>query len=399
MAKEATTHAKIERWTAGRKADLVLDVTKGQNMKMKICYVGSAGSIHTKRWVKCFADKGHEVHWISLDPSIFNSVENVAYYEIKQFPIKALNIFSFIFKMKKLSETIRQEILHIHYAGTNGLVGSLTGFHPMIITAWGSDVLIAGKSRIKRPLVKFVLNKADLITCDADHMKKTMIRMGINEKKIHIIYFGTDTTKFKPGPKNEALRKQLTAQDGPIIISVRSLEPIYDVKSFIRAVPLVLSHIPNATFIVGGQGNQMSSLEELAKSLGVSKSVKFTGIIPNHLLPDYLNLSDVYISTSLSDAGLAASTAEAMACALPVVVTDSGENRLWVKEGEGGFLVPIKDPVALSEKILYLLKNPNKSRQYGSFNRRTIQERDNYHVEMGKMEELYQEVVRRHEEV
>jgi len=360
---------------------------------MKICYIGSAGSIHTKRWVKYFADKGHEVHWISLDPSIFNSIENVTYYEIKQFPLKALNIFQFIFKMKKLVKKIQPEILHIHYAGTNGLVGTLMGFHPMIITAWGSDVLIAGKSKLKRPLVKFVLKKADLITCDADHMKKAMIRMGIHEKKIHIIYFGTDMTKFKPSPKNEALRKQLAIQDGPIIISVRSLEPIYDVESFIRAVPLVLSHIPNATFIVGGQGSQMSSLEELAKSLGVSKSVKFTGIIPNHLLPEYLNLSDVYVSTSLSDAGLAASTAEAMACECPVVVTDSAENNLWVKEWKGGFIIPVKNPVALSEKIAYFIQHPSQSREFGFYNRNVIQERNNYHIEMVKMEELYQQLV------
>jgi glycosyltransferase involved in cell wall biosynthesis len=367
-------------------------------MKMKICYVGSAASIHTERWVEYFAEKGHEVHWISLDPSVFNRIENVTYYEIRQFPLKVFNILAVIFKMKKLIKTIDKQVLHIHYAGTNGLVGSLSGFHPRIITAWGSDVLIAGRSGIKRPLVKFVLNKADLITCDADHMKKTMIRMGIHEKKIRIIYFGTDTTKFNRRPKNEALRKQLAAQDGPIIISLRSLEPVYDVESLIRAAPLVLSRIPNASFVVGGEGSQMNSLKELAESLGVSKNVRFTGIIANHMLPDYLNLSDIYVSTSLSDAGLAASTAEAMACALPVVVTDSGENSLWVKDGEGGFLVPVKNPVVLSEKILYLLKNPHKSRQYGLFNRRIIQKRNNYRIEMGKMERLYHEVVRPHGE-
>jgi len=79
-----------------------------------------------------------------------------------------------------------------------------------------------------------------------------------------------------------------------------------------------------------------------------------------------------------------------------VIVTDSAENKLWVKEGEGGFVVPVKDPVALSEKIIYLMKNPKKFAQYGSFNRKIIQERNNYYVEMAKMEKLYREVVKRY---
>ena len=85
-----------------------------------------------------------------------------------------------------------------------------------------------------------------------------------------------------------------------------------------------------------------------------------------------------------------------MACALPVVVTDSAENKLWVKEGDGGFVVPVKDPVALSEKILHLLENPDKCRRYGLFNRSVIRERNNYYVEMAKMEKLYKQVAKRH---
>ncbi len=105
---------------------------------------------------------------------------------------------------------------------------------------------------------------------------------------------------------------------------------------------------------------------------------------------------DVYVSTSLSDAGLAASTAEAMACGLPVVITDFGDNRKWIEDGESGFIVPLKDPKALAEKIIYLLKNKDIRREFGMRNRKIIEEKNNYYREMEKMENSYIELTGGH---
>ena len=110
----------------------------------------------------------------------------------------------------------------------DGLIGILTGLRPLIITAWGSDVLIAGKSALKKPFIKLSLCSADLVTCDAEHMRQAIMKLGVHEHKIRIIYFGTDISRFCPGSKSETLRRQLGALDRPMIISLRSLEPIYD---------------------------------------------------------------------------------------------------------------------------------------------------------------------------
>jgi len=106
---------------------------------------------------------------------------------------------------------------------------------------------------------------------------------------------------------------------------------------------------------------------------------------------------DVYVSTSLSDAGIAASTAEAMACRLPVVVTDVADNKKWVDNGVNGFVVPIKDPKSLAEKIIYLLQNENIRKKFGKINRKIIEEKNNYYKEMKKMEDIYKRLTRRHE--
>jgi glycosyltransferase involved in cell wall biosynthesis len=363
---------------------------------MKLLILAAADSIHSHRWVEFFARQGHEVHWVSFTK--FNRAESTSAYAYEIAPhrhttLNNIDIIHGLRRLRSLLKKIQPDLLHAHYAGRYGLVGTLTGFRPFIITAWGSDVLIAGKSLLTKPFVKLALRRADLVTCDAEHMRQAIIRLGVPEPKIRIIYFGTDISRFSPSSRNENLRKQLRLSDRPVIISLRSLEPIYDLETLLQAVPYVIKRFPWATFLIAGEGSQREYLESLANNLGIFNNVRFTGSIPNSQLPDYLRAADIYVSTSLSDAGLSASTAEAMACALPVVVTDWGENKLWVKAGEGGFLVPLKDPVALSEKIVYLLDNPHLSQRYGSFNRGIIQERNNYEIEMGKMATLYQEVV------
>jgi len=82
-----------------------------------------------------------------------------------------------------------------------------------------------------------------------------------------------------------------------------------------------------------------------------------------------------------------------MACQLPVVVTNSGENHEWVKEGENGFIVPTDDAKALADRIVYLLENADVRRAFGLANRKVIDERNNFHREMGRMETLYGEIV------
>jgi glycosyltransferase involved in cell wall biosynthesis len=178
------------------------------------------------------------------------------------------------------------------------------------------------------------------------------------------------------------------------VISLRNLEPIYDVETLIRAIPLVLKEVPDVKFIIVGKGSEEEKLKNLAKELRISESVRFVGFIPNDELPKYLRTVDVYVSTSLSDAGISASTAEAMACGLPVIITKTGENEKWIEDGENGFLIPVKNSEILAEKIIFLLENKNVAQKIGIAARKTIEERNSYFREMSKMEKIYEEIIK-----
>jgi glycosyltransferase involved in cell wall biosynthesis len=359
---------------------------------VKICYLANAASIHTQRWVRYFADNGHEVHLISRKSLQANDIKNLNSYRLTSFRCPILLRYPYdTIKVRKMIKEIKPDVLHVHYAVGYGLMGALSGFHPFILSVWGSDVLVAPKqSKIYKLTVELAIRRADVIHCDADHIVAPLIKLGANPEKIKLIYFGVDTQKFMPIQGKEKLRRELGIFDSPTVISSRSLEPIYDIETLINSIPLVLKEIPEAKFLIVGEGSQEPKLKEKAKSLGISQSVKFTGRIPNDELPKYLNSADIYVSTSLSDAGLASSTAEAMACGLPVVITDFGDNRKWVEDGENGFLVPLRNPEALASRILALLSDKEKRIKFGQINRQTIEERNDLQKEMRKIEELYQ---------
>jgi glycosyltransferase involved in cell wall biosynthesis len=338
---------------------------------MKIAFL-SHKDVHMLKWVEFFRHRNE-----------------VLILELKRTKFKFLDILLNMLSVKNQLKRIKPDILQVHSAGIHGILAAFSGFHPFVLTAYGSDILIAPKSPIVRPFIKFVLKKADLITCDAEHMKKAMIKLGAEKEKIKIIYFGVDTKKFAPGEKNKEIKNKLKLSGGPVIISLRNFYPVYDIESFIKAIPIIIKDFPKANFIIVGHGPEENKLKKTASDLDVSERVGFIGEVNQDEIPDFLRISDVYASTALSDAGIASSTAEAMACGLPVVITDFGENSQWVKNGKSGFLIPLKNPEALAEKIIYLLKSKELREKMGQCGRKIIKEKNDYYKEMNKVENIY----------
>ena len=362
---------------------------------MRITFVASAASIHSYRWVRYFARAGHEVSLISFHPWGFERIENVRLLRVGQpfakwFP-PALLVSAY--RARQAIARLMPHLVHAHSAGLYGVAGALAGFHPFVLTAWGSDVLMTGRAPIKKIGVRLALRAADLITCDAEHMRQAILEMDVGKKPIERINFGTDLELFKRGPTSGVLKERLGIAGTPVVISTRDLRKIYNIEMLIEAVPLVVKRHAETKFVIAGSGPEERRLKTLVEALGVDKSVRFVGRVLPGDLPEYFRIADIYVSTSRSDAGLAASTAEAMACELPVIITDFGDNREWVREGENGFVVPTDDAAGLAERVSVLLDDERMRRTFGQRSRRIIEERNNFAVEMKKMERLYEQVV------
>ena len=367
--------------------------------KMKICYLADIRSIHTKRWIEYFA-KEHEVDLITLAytkkedtfvPEEVYKMMNVRVHKVSK-PMPFLLLAPF--KIRRLIKKINPDIVHAHYVTQYGFCGAFSGFHPLIISAWGSDVLVdPDNSMIFKLMVKFALKEVDLITCNGENLKEAMTNMIEDSQKIKIIYHGVDIKNFNSSKRDKAIIKSLFKGDFPTVISIRGLEPIYNVESLIKAIPLVLKLVPDAKFIIANNGSQEAHLKEMAKSLDIWNNVKFVGLIQHNELPKYLASSDIYVSTSLSDGGAVVSTLEAMACGLAPVVTDSGDHRKLIKSGENGFVVPVKNSKALSEKIIYLLENGEYREEIKKKNLEIIKAKFDWNENMKRIEEKYRAIV------
>lgn len=367
---------------------------------LRLCYIASGTSIHTERWVNYFAQRGHEVHLIS---SRFTEGYEGFDSSIQMHPLVRLlpqiwklsgylSGIVWLLQVRRLVKRIEPDVLDAHYVGVPAYLGIASGFHPLVLTAWGSDVLIDPKRNpLRRFLTRQALRRADHIICVSSALKEETIKLGSAPNRIAVIPMGIDTQKFSPGPRNEVLLQELGIGDSPVVISTRVLRPVYDVETLIRAIPLVLSEVPQAKFIIGGDGDQRHYLENLANTLGISASVRFTGWIPHDELPKYLTSSDVYVSTSLSDS-LAVSTLEARACGLPAVVGDLPATREWIADGEDGFVVPLRDPQALAERIVPLLDDESLRKKFGDAGRSIVMEKAEHEEQMTEVEIIYEEL-------
>ena len=154
---------------------------------MKICYIANSASSHTVKWVNYFVDLGHEVHIISHSNT---EIEGAKLHYIDY------SIRNFIFKVKEVHKVIKEinaDVLHAHQVNTCGLYAATYKAKQAVISAWGSDVLIAPeKSFVMKKIVQYVLKRAAFITSDSFHMSQKIIELGGNKDHIYTFPMGVE---------------------------------------------------------------------------------------------------------------------------------------------------------------------------------------------------------------
>jgi glycosyltransferase involved in cell wall biosynthesis len=357
---------------------------------MKICYLADGQSIHTKRWCDHFSELGHTIHLITFRDT---KIENIKVHYINTGNISSAGgnwkVLLKVGEIKKILSNIRPDIVHAHYATSYGIAGALTGYHPYIITALGSDILISAKnSFIYQTLVKYALKKADWITAMAEHMKKVIVEFGIDQQKVTTVMFGIDPAVF-----NHNNRK--VSEEKFIITSTRNFEPVYNIPLLLNALNLIHEKIPNLSVHLIGDGSQRDHLQKMTADLGLKDLITFHGKITQNKIARILNQSHVFVTSSLSD-GNNVSLNEAMACGAISLATDIPANRDWVKNDINGFLVPTDKPEILADKILYVYNNYTElEKKTIPFNDKIISEKALWPVNMALVENKYRELTQR----
>jgi glycosyltransferase involved in cell wall biosynthesis len=144
--------------------------------------------------------------------------------------------------------------------------------------------------------------------------------------------------------------------------------------------------VPDAAFLLAGEGELMESLRDLVKALGIDSSTHFLGRCDR--VAELLSISEICVLSSKAE-GFSNSILEYMAAARPVVVTNVGGAGELVTEGETGYLVPSGDDSMMAVRIIELLRDPPKARTMGDNGQRVVKEKFSTETQLMRIEDLY----------
>ncbi|MBE6055084.1 MAG: glycosyltransferase family 4 protein [Clostridium sartagoforme] len=340
---------------------------------MKICYLGDANSIHTKKLCCFFRDKGYDVSVISLNDGEIEGVKvhsMAMKVENQGNSLSKIRYLKNIMKIRRIVKEIKPDILHAHYATSYGLIGSIVNYKPYIISVWGSDVYdFPKKSFIHRKILKFNLKKADLVLSTSKIMAEETNKY--TNKKIPITPFGVDIEKFKP--------KDIIGEnkDDIVIGTVKTLEVNYGIDYLIRAFSIIVNRNRNLNIKlkIAGKGSKEGELKHLCKELDIDEQVEFLGFVNQNEVPNVFKCMDIAVFPSIFESfGVAA--VEAEACGIPVIVSDVGGLMEATSPGYSSLVFKKKDINDLADKIETLLYDSNLRRTMGENARKFVE--DNY---------------------
>ncbi len=240
---------------------------------------------------------------------------------------------------------------------------------PYCVYAHGEEIGTALSSRQLRVLMNRVYGSAETIVANSQNTRTLLVRTGVPDSKIAVVFPGVDANRFYPGNSTEA-RKKLGISGQPVLLSVGRLQRRKGHDRVLQSLPRLLSELPGLAYVIAGAGEEEARLKEMAESLNVSRHVHFAGAVPDGLLPDYYRACDVFIMPNREEShhdieGFGIVFLEANACCKPVIGGKSGGTADAVVDGETGFLVNPEDPVAIADAALLLCRDKTLAAELG----------------------------------
>ena len=281
----------------------------------------------------------------------------------------------------RLSREVRArkiEVLHAHQYTPffySALAKLVPGRSPRIIlTEHGRhypDVVSAKRRWTNRIVLK---RFADAVNACCDFSRQALAELdGFPADRIEVIENGIQLDRYGPIEDRGPLRARLGLDPGRRYVAmIGRLHSIKDPTTLVRGFAPVAAARDDTDLLLVGDGPLRSDLESLAESLGIKNRVRFLGIRSD--VPDILRAVDLFALTSVSEAA-SLTLMEAMASALPVVVTEVGGNPEIVRPGIEGMLVPREDFDATAQALLALLAGPERARAMGQAGRRRVEEK------------------------
>lgn len=295
----------------------------------------------------------------------------------------------------KLSRVIRRlapDVVHAHdshgvaMAGTALSMASIVPKPPLVMSRRVDFHL--GRNALSR----YKYRQVDCFICASAAIRAMLVADGVPEPRTTVVHDGVNVAAIDLVPAANVREALWLPRDAPVVANAAALVPHKGQKHLIDAVPLVLRQVPDARFVIFGEGELRESLDRQIRSHSLEKHVFLAGF-----RDDVLGLCktiDVFAMSSVTE-GLGSAVLEIMACGKPVVATSAGGLPEAVVNNETGLLVQPRDDRALAAAIVRLLGDGDLRARYGQAGRRRVEEQFSVEQMVRGTVEAYERVLSR----
>jgi len=303
----------------------------------KYLLIGDGESPHLLKWAKELS-RYFELYLVSsraVSPELEKIIPGENIHEFNLNPEESGGNFGYIrmiMPLRKITSNISPDFVNAHYITSHGVLAAL-GERPskrkyrLILTAWGTDILVTPfKNPFYKAITRFALNRADLVTSDSKAVAHNVHKLS-----------STPTITF-PFGIDKLPDIKADDKDPNLFFSNRTLNRNSNIEKVLEFFAGVLAQNKKARLIVANEGPLKEQLIELSRSLGISRSVDFTGFLPQDEQEEIYRKAMFYFSVPTSDA-LSVSLLEAMAHGCIPIVSGLHDNLEWVENGLNGVVI------------------------------------------------------------
>ncbi len=274
-------------------------------------------------------------------------------------------------RLSRLVKQLKPDVLHAHdphavAMAALGLSMSTQLSKPPLVASRRVDFHLKGNA-----LSRWKYRQVDCFVCASDAIRKMIIADGVPAAYAVTIHEGIDLAHVAAAPQADLHADLWLPHEAPIVGNVAALVPHKGQRHLVDAAALVVRQVPDARFVIAGEGELRHALERQIKERHLEKHVFLAGFRPDIL--SVHKAFDIFVMSSVTE-GLGTSLLDAMACAKPVVATTAGGMPEVVADGETGLLVPPRDDRALAAAIVTLLKDRQKRIAMGAAGERRVRE-------------------------
>jgi phosphatidylinositol alpha-1,6-mannosyltransferase len=242
---------------------------------------------------------------------------------------------------------------------------------PYVIYAHGNEILSAIGNRWDRP--RQVLRSAARVIANSRYTADLVAQTGVDRTRIEVVHPGCDVERFQPRPVDQETRNAILGRHAGrrIVLTVGNLVERKGHDVAIRAMQRIASRVPDACYLIAGDGPQRPALEAMVQELGIADRVLFAGRISDRQLPLYYNLCDVFLMPSRARLeqndveGFGIVFLEAGACGKASIGGRSGGVTEAIVDGRTGLLVEPGDPDSVGVALSALLGAPDYADRLG----------------------------------